>query len=83
MKAFKIFMMALALIFGLSQVQFAQAGAWDKIKETSKKFGQSVKKDSKKVGETGKKVGKKTKEESKKGVKDAKKGLKEVADESP
>jgi hypothetical protein len=40
------------LIFSQSPVQFAQAGAWDKIKETSKQLGQSVKKASKKAGQS-------------------------------
>jgi hypothetical protein len=41
--------------FALSQVQFVQAGAWDKIKDTSTKLGLSVKKDCKKAHKDAKK----------------------------
>ena len=80
MKALKIIIVTVVLLFSLSQVAFVRAGAWDEIKETGKKFGRSLKKDSQKAGEAAKKTGKNTKKETKKAYKDSKKALKEVAD---
>ncbi len=80
MKAFKIAIVIGSLIFGLSQVQFAQAGAWDEIKKTTKKMGQGIKKDSKTAGKSAQKAGKETKKETKKAYKDAKDGVKEISD---
>ena len=78
MKAIKIAIVTIALIFGGYQVQSVQAGAWDEIKKTAKKLGQGVKKDTKQAGKTAKKAGKTTKKESKKAVKDSKKAYKDT-----
>jgi len=80
MKALKIAVVACSLIFGLSQVQFVQAGAWDEIKKSTKKLGQSLKKDSKTAGKSAQKAGKETKKETKKAYKDGKKAAKEIVE---
>ncbi len=80
MNAFKIAIITCLLVFGPSQVQFAQAGTWDEIKKTTKKLGQEIKKDSKTAGKEAQKAGKETKKETKKAYKDGKEALKEVAD---